>query len=284
VPIINDVYVEGPETLTVTLSNVTGGLLGTPSVATLTINDNDLAPGAVNPIDTVPFFIRQQYLDFLNREPEPSGLADWLAIINNCPVGDTSCDYIQVSSGFFRSAEFFDRTYYVYRFYETALGRKPSYDEYQHDIARLTGFLTTAELEQRKAEYAEEFSQRTDFKALYDSRADGDDYVNAIVATAGVTPSNRTDVATRQGAHVITRGRALRELLETPEISQRFYNKAFVVVGYFAYLRRDPDAQYLVWLDLLNNPPANRTYQDIYREMIRGFIQSQEYRARFGLP
>ncbi|HYY58742.1 MAG TPA: DUF4214 domain-containing protein, partial [Pyrinomonadaceae bacterium] len=91
----------------------------------------------------------------------------------------------------------------------------------------------------------------------------------------GVEPSNKTDVSNRQGAHLITRGQALRELLESPEISQRFFNEAFVVVGYFAYLRREPDAQYLVWLDKLN------TTGD-YREMIRGFIESQEYRQRFG--
>jgi hypothetical protein len=67
----------------------------------------------------------------------------------------------------------------------------------------------------------------------------------------------------------------LRELLESPEISAKFFNEAFVVIGYFAYLRRDPDAQYLVWLNQLNTTGN-------YRDMIAGFIGSPEYRRRFG--
>ena len=44
VPIVGDTIAEGPETFTVTLSNPTGGaILGTPSVATVTILDNDPA-------------------------------------------------------------------------------------------------------------------------------------------------------------------------------------------------------------------------------------------------
>jgi hypothetical protein len=99
------------------------------------------------------------------------------------------------------------------------------------------------------------------------------------VDTSGVVSITSAQPA---GAHIITRGQALRELVDSPEISQRFFNKAFVVVGYFAYLRREPDALYLDWIAKLNNPPAGQSYEDTYREMIRGFIESQEYRHRFG--
>jgi len=90
-----------------------------------TITDSDPVSSTVNPIDTTQFFFRQHYVDFLNREPEPQGFADWQAILNNCPAGNTQCDRVQVSSDFYRSPEFGDRGYFVYRFFEAALGRKP---------------------------------------------------------------------------------------------------------------------------------------------------------------
>jgi uncharacterized repeat protein (TIGR01451 family) len=285
IPIIDDVYVEGPETLTITLSNVTGALLGTPATAAVTINDNDAAPGAPNPIDTNSFFIRQLYLDFLNREPDPPGLAAWLNTLNNCPAGDTTCDRVEVASAFFRSPEAFDRSYFLYKFYEAALIRQPQYGEFQQDLRLLTGFLTTEELEQRKQQFVEEFVNRAEFHALYDSFANGQPFVDAVLARAGaarpgvgaatVTTSNRMSVINRLGAGQITRGQALRELMEAPEISRRFFNKAFVVVGYFSFLRRNPDAAYLHWINVLN------TTGD-YREMIWGFMDSPEFRSRFG--
>ena len=120
IPIVNDSYAEGNESFTFTLSNALGSGLGAPATATITINDNEGSNGP-NPIDGTAFFVRQQYLDFLNREPDPGGYAAWQQLINNCPVGDTSCDRIHVSSAFFRSPEFQDRGYFVYRFYPAAL-------------------------------------------------------------------------------------------------------------------------------------------------------------------
>jgi uncharacterized delta-60 repeat protein len=285
VPIINDVYTEGSETLTLTLRNPANAILGTPSAATLTIQDNDPVGGAANPIDTPAFFVRQHYLDVLNREPEPSGLNDWLNILNNCPQGDTSCDEIEVSSGFFRSPEFFDRAYYIYRFYEVGLGRKPDYAEFQRDLRFVAGFLTEAELEARKQQYAFDFSQRADFKARYDqfdSQTRSQEYVDALSQTAGVTLPNRQQLSFELANSIKQRWDVLRAIVQSPEVSQKFFNKAFVVVGYFAFLRRDPDAQYLVWLAQLDNPPAGQSPRDIYRNMINGFIASQEYRRRFG--
>src|SRR5207245_8178225 len=63
----------------------------------------------VNPLDTTEFFVRQQYLDFLNREPDEFGFTSWVNGINNCAAGDTSCDRVHVSEMFFRSNEFQDR-------------------------------------------------------------------------------------------------------------------------------------------------------------------------------
>jgi uncharacterized repeat protein (TIGR01451 family) len=285
VSIVNDVYVEGPETLPLILSNPTGGILGAQSTVTLTITDNDTVPGAANPIDDPSFFVRLQYMDILNREPDPQGFAAWLAIIQNCPQGDTTCDLVQVSSDFFRSPEFFDRAYYIYRFYEVGLGRKPDYDEYQRDFQLVAGFLTPAELEARKQQFALEFSQRADFRARYDqydSATHSQEYVDALAQTAGVTLANRQQLNYELANSIKQRWDVLRAIVEGPEVSSKFFNKAFVVIGYFAFLRRDPDAQYLVWLAQLNNPPAGKTEREIYREMIAGFIFSQEYRHRFG--
>ena len=46
---------------------------------------------------------------------------------------------------------------------------------------------------------------------------------------------------------------------------------------YFGYLHRDPDILFLQWIDLLNRTGDFRT-------MVNGFVNSLEYRQRFGPP
>ena len=69
----------------------------------------------------------------------------------------------------------------------------------------------------------------------------------------------------------------LRALTESVEVYQKYYNEAFVVMQYFGYLRRDPDILYLQWIQIMNQNGGD------YREMINGFVNSLEYRQRFGL-
>jgi hypothetical protein len=60
------------------------------------------------PIDDPSFFVRQQYSDFLNREPDQSGFQGWTNYILQCS-SDTSCinsHRITTSRGFMDSAEF----------------------------------------------------------------------------------------------------------------------------------------------------------------------------------
>jgi hypothetical protein len=55
-------------------------------------------------------------------------------------------------------------------------------------------------------------------------------------------------------------------------------NASFVMMEYFGYLRRDPDANgYQFWLNKLNQFDGNFEQA----EMVKAFIVSTEYRDRF---
>jgi choice-of-anchor B domain-containing protein len=68
-------------------------------------------------IDYEPFFVRQQYRDFLNREPDEPGQAFWTHEIEQC-VGDAQCREVKrvnVSAAFFLSIEHQETGFLVYR-------------------------------------------------------------------------------------------------------------------------------------------------------------------------
>src|SRR6185436_1267527 len=168
--LVNDVYVEGGENLTITLSNSTGATL-TPSSATITIIDNDSA-GQANPIDGTPFYVRMLYVDLLSREPDAGGFAGWVHRIDFCgQPGEPPppCDRVTVGGeGFLSSLEFFGREFYVIRLYRTALGRIPRYDDVG-DLAYVSGFLTDADLELNKQEVVNEIMSRSEFINIYNA-------------------------------------------------------------------------------------------------------------------
>jgi uncharacterized delta-60 repeat protein len=275
VAIVDDSYVEGTETFTVSLSNPTGGTLGPRSTATVTILDNDLANGP-NPIDGTDFFVRQQYIDFLGREPDPPGFAGWTSTINNCAPGDTNCDRIHVSQLFFQSAEFQDRGYFVYRFYPVAFGRKPDYGEFVPDLASVSGFLDVNQLEAAKVAFIAGFMARPAFAGTYNGLTN-QPYVDMLLntANAGIGASARQGMIDGLNNLTLTRAQVLRQIVESTEVSTKYNHQAYAVMEYFGYLRRQPDGFYLDWitvLDATNNP----------RGMVTGFVNSQEYRNRFG--
>jgi DNA-binding beta-propeller fold protein YncE len=274
--ITDDGLAEGDETFTLMLLDASNSTeVGAPGTTTVTIKDNDASTASANLIDDARPFIIQHYMDFLNREPEPAGLSAWMSILNNCPPGDSSCDRIEVSSGFYRSPEFQDRGYFLYRFYSVALGRVPRYTEFAKDMSRTGGFLSPDQLEANKALFADDFLIRTEFRERYDQITDPAAYVEALMNTAGVVLQNKEALidALRKGQ--MTRAQALRAITESAEVRARFHNEAFVVMQYFGYLRRDPDALFREWIRTLDQTGD-------YRTMINGFMNSAEYRGRFG--
>ena len=273
IPIVDDSYAEGGEVFTFSLSNPSGALLGSQTSATVTINDNEIIVGP-NPITQTAFFVRQHYIDFLGREPDPAGFAAWQSTINNCPVGTITCDRIHVSGNFFQSQEFQQRGYFVYRFYSVSFGRKPEYVEFIPDLAKVSGFLSDAQLEAAKLAFIAEFMNRPAFVVKF-NRLTNTQYVDTLLSTAGMTHTARDFWIVALGNGSRTRAQVFREIAESNEVSARYYNQAFVVMQYFGYLRRDPDALHSNWIAHLNATGD-------YRSMINGFMNSLEYRFRFG--
>ena len=196
-------------------------------------------------------------------------------MINNCAAGDTSCDRVHVSEMFFRSQEFQQRGYFVYRFYSASFDRKPDYAEFIPDLTRVSGFLTDEQLEAAKVAFITDFISRPAFAGQY-NRLSNSAYVDALINTAGVNLSNRLALIDALSAGTQTRAQVLRQITESGEVYQKYYNQAFVVMEYFGYLRRDPDALYLDWITVLDANPADS------RHMVNGFVNSAEYRQRFG--
>lgn len=314
-----DSFVEGPETLTLTLSNLTGGAgFTTPGAATLTATltiTDDVTEPATNPIDDTDTFVRQQYRDFLNREPDASGLAFWKDNIDKCndparrPAGLTVPQCIDLyrintSAAFFLSIEFQDTGYFVERIYKSGFG----------DISpptvpvpvRLTNFLRDtqeigagvivgqgnwqAQIDNNKNAFALSFVQRSAFLSRYPAPTSATEFVDSLNTNAGgvLSDSERSALIAELSpnpANPALRASVLKKIADNATLKQREFNRAFVLMEYFGYLRRNPDAApdsnfngYNFWLNKLNQFNGNFVNAD----MVKAFLSSGEYRQRFG--
>lgn len=242
-----------------------------------------LRPGTTTPITItdIDFFVQQQYIDFLGRMPDSTGFANWVATLSACPDGgfgenlNPSCDRVHVSAGFYQSIEFQGRGYFAYRFYDAALGRRPLYTEFIPDMQKVGGAQSPEQEAASKIQYMNDFVQRPEFKAIYDALSN-QGYVDKLEQTAGVTIPNKADLVAALNGGTQTRAQVLRTFVETSQVFNKFFNRGFVTMQYFGYLRRDPDPiGFTNWVNTLDADPNN------FRHMIFGFIFSTEYLNRF---
>ena len=306
--LIDDFYPENSESFTISLSQPSGSgvALGAAATVTFTITDSD-SPGSGNPSDIPSFFVRQHYLDFLNREPDSAGFNFWVNQITSCGA-DAQCVEIRrinVSAAFFLSIEFQETGYLVYRMYKVAhnppgIPVPVRYDEFIADTQQMGKGVVIgqpgaeAKLEANKQDFALDFVLRLRFIQDHPTSQTPGQFVDSLYANAGVTPSSaeRTqDINEFGGApntvNTAARARVLRHVSENATLKAQELNKAFVLMQYFGYLRRNPfdppeatlDFQgYNFWLNKLNQFNGNF----VNAEMVKAFIVSGEYRHRFG--
>jgi hypothetical protein len=296
--IVDDKFVEGNETLGLTLSNATGTgvTLGSPSTATVTILDNDTVTSTTNPYDDARFFVRQQYLDFLNREPDQSGWDFWTNTITSCGA-DAACievHRINVSAAFFLSKEFQNTGYLAYLTHRSAFGSNAGaspapvlYGTFMHDVQELgKGYIDLQAgadqvLEANKVAYFNEFVARPEFLAKYPTGLTNQQFVDTLLTTANLptTGTFHDSLVVGLNAGTVTRATAVRSVAQSSTLQTRELNAGFVTMEYFGYLRRDPDTGgFTFWLTKLN--AFNGNY--IQAELVKAFIESTEVRQRFG--
>jgi hypothetical protein len=120
-------------------------------------------------------------------------------------------------------------------------------------------------------------------------RATNDQFVDALNANTrgSLTASERDDLVNRLNAMTETRATVLRKVAENAAFANWEFNRGFVLIQYFGYLRRNPNDSpdtnfdgFNFWLNKLNSFGG-----DFRRaEMVKAFLSSTEYRQRFGQP
>jgi hypothetical protein len=311
--IVDDSYGESAQVFNVTLSTPVACTLGSPVAVAVTIISNESVTGA-NPVRDASFdsdfFVRQHYLDFFGRAPDAGGLAFWKDQIDSCTTqACRDIRKINVSAAFFLSIEFRETGYLVYKTYQA------SFDT--HEFLKLRDFLgdteeigrgvvigqpgADAQLEANKVKFFLDFVQRATFlaPAAYPTTLTAAQFVDKLNANTydpnnpgggSLTQSQRDSLVAQLSpnpASPTLRAQVLRSIAENSVFDNRQINKAFVLMQYFGYLRRNPNdppeagldfAGYNFWLGKLNQFNGNFVNAD----MVKSFIISGEYQIRFG--
>jgi len=284
--ITDNAFVDGSRTVNLALSHPTGNgvVLGTQSTAVLTISDNDSAAPTTNPADDAQFFVRQQYADFLNRAPDAGGLGFWTNEITKCG-SDAQCIHdrrVAVADAFFFEAEFQQTGAYIYRIYKASIGLNPTYAQFISDRGRV---VAGSGLDQSKSAYALYFVHSAEFQQEYATATTADLFVDQMLTV--VKNYSGVDLSSQRGMLIALydgtdNGRAaiLRQVADSQALIDAEYNRSFVLMEYFGYMRRDPDpGGFDFWLSQVNKFPLRNV--EIQHAMACSFITSAEYQTRF---
>jgi hypothetical protein len=299
-----DMYSEFNETFNVVLSKPSGAVLGLQSSAIVTIND-DAPEQPSNPIDEAQSFVHMQYHDFLNREPDPAGLAFWTNEITSCGANQTCIDAkrVNVSAAFFLSIEFQQTGYLVHRAHRALFGNVSvpiKLHDFLVDTQQIGRGLVVNQpgwqqvLETNKQTYFLDLVDSEGFDQEYNTTMSPTAFVDNLFSNANITPSpaeRQAAIALFGGAanigNTAARAGAVRMVAENATFATAEFNRAFVLMQYFGYLRRNPNEApepglnfdgYNFWLNKLNQFNGNF----VNAEMVKAFIISGEYRHRFG--
>ena len=179
----------------------------------------------------------------------------------------------------------------VYRLFRASYGRMPRREEFLPDArAAANGVIVNmpgweSALADNERAFVDDWVNHPDFKFDFD-QLNNDQYVDRLVANTGSTlaPGTRAALVDDLAAGRQTRAAVLRTIADDGSFAAKEFNSAFVLMQYFGYLQRNPDEApdtdmrgFNFWLTKLNQFGGDYVKAD----MVKAFITSTEYRARF---
>ncbi|PYS59587.1 MAG: hypothetical protein DMF76_16055, partial [Acidobacteria bacterium] len=219
-------------------------------------------------VDDAHDFVTTHFDDFLNREPDDSGLQFWTNEITKCG-SDAQCielKRVNVSAAFFLSTEFQNTGFLVDRLFVASFGRMPRLEEFLADTKDIGEGVIVGQsgweqqLEANKQAFIDDWVQHPSFVTVFGGLTNAQ-FIDALLAHTGftLTAAQRSALIAGLDNGTLTRGQALRQIVEDQGFIDREFNRAFVQMQYFGYLRRNPDdapdgsmSGYNFWLNKLN--------------------------------
>jgi hypothetical protein len=278
--ITNDAYIESPqETVNLLLTDPSGFVLGNMNSAVLTIVDTSNPPPSTNPIEDARTFVDQHYDDFLGRSPDQAGLDYWTNQISQCGT-DPSCIQAQrigVSAAFFVESEFQQSGGFVYRVIKSMTGQRPDYFAFMEGRGYMLSF---SNVDTGKQSFVDEYVTRPEFITEFPLLLSKAEFIDRLIAkvrgNTGVDLTAQRDFLLSEYSINDSRGQILRLIADDQTLRNAEFNRAFVLMQYFGYLRRNPDQNgYDFWLNAMNQNSGN------HRAMVCAFLTSAEFQQRF---
>jgi hypothetical protein len=216
---------------------------------------------------------------------------------------------INVSAAFFLSIEFQETGYLVERLYKSSYGDAMGtstiggtthqlfvpivrFNEFLPDTQQIGQGVIVGQagweqvLENNKQTFIDQFVQRSRFTTAFPLSMTAAQFVDALNTNAGgvLSQAERDQLVNQLSTSAKTRAQVLRAVAEDVDLANAEKNRAFVLMQYLGYLRRNPNdppdsdhSGYDFWLNKLNQFNGNF----VNAEMVKAFITSGEYRQRF---
>ncbi|MCM2264666.1 MAG: DUF4214 domain-containing protein [Desulfuromonadales bacterium] len=214
-------------------------------------------------------FVRQVYLDFLNREPDVAGLQYWAGELT---AGRRTKE--QVVEQYLLSAEFGEKVAPVARLYFAYFLRIPDYGGLMYWVGEYaSGRLTLNDI-------SNFFASSTEFQTAYSSLDNGQfvDLIYTNLFNRAPDPGGRTYWVSELDAGNRTRGEVMTFFSDSSEYKTLMGSEIYVTMTYIGLLRRSPDqGGYDYWVGAMDGGSPGLS-------LISGFLASQEYQGRFPMP